>query len=188
MLITAWLLALVCLGIIPFVLLASHLNIKSFQGRNQHYKEIYSKAGSLSEQAIYAIKTIKMLTGEITEENKYINELGEMKPHYYRVSSKVGATVAFMNICFFTLNVIVYWFGSECIVGGAVCPHSASKQEYTPTSVITIFLVLVNCSYMIVLISPTVNGISQAKSAATKIYSIIDRQPKISSSVNAIKL
>jgi hypothetical protein len=38
--------------------------LKSYEGRNKEYKRIYSKAGTLSEQAIYAIKTVKMLNGE----------------------------------------------------------------------------------------------------------------------------
>jgi ATP-binding cassette subfamily B (MDR/TAP) protein 1 len=62
--ITGWLLSLVCLLILPLIILVSYMYLKSYEGRNKEYKRIYSKAGTLSEQAIYAIKTVKMLNGE----------------------------------------------------------------------------------------------------------------------------
>lgn len=110
--VTAWLLSLVCLLFFPLIILLSYMYLLSYQGRNKEYKKIYSKAGSLSEQAIHAIKTVKMLNGEASEENKYISELGQLKQHYYRLSSKVGISVAFMNLSFFLLNLVAYWFGS----------------------------------------------------------------------------
>lgn len=185
--VTAWLLSLVCLGLLPLIVLVSYLYLKSYQGRNEEYKKIYEKAGSLSEQAIYAIKTVKMLNGETKEESKYCNELGTLKQHYYTLSSKVGVSVALMNISFFFLNLLAYWYGSECVVNGSICPESVSKQVYEPMTVSIIFYVLINCYYLIVLVSPTANGLSQGKNAAAKIFSIIDRKPRISSAENAKK-
>lgn len=128
-----------------------------------------------------------MLNGEPAEEAKYINELGQLKQHYYRLSSKVGTTVALMNICFFLLNALAYWYGSECVVSGTICQESVSKQTYEPMTVSIIFYVLLNCYYLVVLISPTANGLSQGKNAAAKVFSVIDRQPRISSHPNALR-
>jgi hypothetical protein len=45
-----------------------------------------------------------------------------LKQHYYRLSSRVGVSVALMNISFFLLNTLAYWYGSECVVSGSICP------------------------------------------------------------------
>lgn len=50
-----------------------------------------------------------------------------------------------------------------------------------------IFYVLLNCYYLVVLISPTANGLSQGKNAANKVFAVIDRQPTIRSPPNAIR-
>lgn len=104
------------------------------------------------------------------------------------MSSKVGASVALMNICFFLLNALAYWYGSECLVQGSVCPKSASRQDYKPATVSIVFYVLLSCYYLVVMISPTANGLSHGKTSAGKIYTIIDRVPKIASKPDAKKL
>ena len=129
-----------------------------------------------------------MLNGETTEERKYSEELSKLKQHYYRLSSKVGTSVALMNICFFLLNALAYWYGSECVVKGTICPESASHQNYDPKTVSIVFYVLLNCYYLVVLISPTANGISQGKNAGAKIWAIIDRKPKIASNEGSVRL
>ena len=61
---TAWLLSLVSLGMLPIILITGYFYLKSYEGRNQEYKKIYRKAGELSEQAFYAIKTVKQMNSE----------------------------------------------------------------------------------------------------------------------------
>ena len=70
----------------------------------------------------------------------------------------------------------------------SICPAHASRQEYEPVTVSIIFYVLINCYYLVILLSPTANGISQGKSAAAKIFHIIDRKPTISSNDDSAKL
>ena len=50
--VTGWLLSLVCLIILPFVIIASYLYLHFYERRNQHYKQIYSTAATLSKQAL----------------------------------------------------------------------------------------------------------------------------------------
>lgn len=50
-----------------------------------------------------------------------------------------------------------------------------------------IFFVLLSCYYLVVLISPTTNGLSLGKNAAAKVFAIIDRQPRIASPENAVR-
>lgn len=46
--ITGLLLSLVCLIVLPFIVVVSYLYLRSYEGRNEEYKRIYSKAGTLS--------------------------------------------------------------------------------------------------------------------------------------------
>jgi hypothetical protein len=49
---------------LPLILITGYFYLKSYEGRNQEYKKIYRKAGELSEQAFYAIKTVKQMNAE----------------------------------------------------------------------------------------------------------------------------
>jgi ABC-type bacteriocin/lantibiotic exporter with double-glycine peptidase domain len=57
----AWLLSLVSLVILPLVIYTSYFYLKSYQGRNDEYKQIYSSAASFSEQSFFSIKTVKQM-------------------------------------------------------------------------------------------------------------------------------
>ena len=62
-----------------------------------------------------------------------------------------------MNFCFFGLCGLIYWFGSECMIeGSSVCPKSVSRQDYTARMVCKVYYLVMNCYYMIVVLSPTV--------------------------------
>lgn len=59
-----------------------------------------------------------------------------------------------MKHLFFPAAPIAYLYGSECLVSATICPQSFSKQVYEPVTVSIIFYILLNCCYLVVLISP----------------------------------
>lgn len=66
-----WLMTIVCLAAFPIIAYAGFLYMRSLQIKSSEFQKYYSKAGGLSEQAIYSIKTVKQLNGEAHEEKIY---------------------------------------------------------------------------------------------------------------------
>jgi ABC-type multidrug transport system fused ATPase/permease subunit len=63
--ITGWLMTLVCLAAFPIIAYAGFLYMRSLQIKSAEFQKYYSKAGGMSEQAFYSIKTVKQLNGEV---------------------------------------------------------------------------------------------------------------------------
>jgi len=62
--IKGWLMTLVCFVCIPLIGFAGYLYTTALQNKSKEFQKIYSKAGGISEQAIFSIKTVKQLNGE----------------------------------------------------------------------------------------------------------------------------
>ena len=86
-----------------------------------------------------------------------------MEDRHAAVSSKIGLSIGAMNFSFFALNALTYWYGSECMLESSVCPTSASGQEYTPKMVMEVFFLLLNCYYLVVVVTPTISSLDQGR-------------------------
>ena len=79
----------------------------------------------------------------------------------------------------FLLYSLGYWFGAGCVEGTNGCTASISGKFYSPGNVITVFFaILVACFYLSQL-SPALKKIGEGREAASRIYNIIEREPKI---------
>lgn len=59
-----WLLTLVLLGVFPLIIGSMYLYMYNIRTKGKREEKSYSKAGGRAEQALYSIKTVKMLNGE----------------------------------------------------------------------------------------------------------------------------
>jgi len=60
-----------------------------------------------------------------------------------------------------------------------VCPSSTAKQTYSPKTVTEVFYLILNCYYLVVVLTPTLSSLNQGKQAVCKVLRIIDREPAI---------
>ncbi len=58
-----WLLTLVLLGVFPIIIGSMYLFMYNVQNKGKREEKSYSVAGGRAEQALAAIKTVKMLNG-----------------------------------------------------------------------------------------------------------------------------
>lgn len=75
------------------------------------------------------------MNSEQRETKKYNHELQNVADRQFNISAKIGLSIGAMNFCFFALNALTYWFGSECMLNSSICPKSSSGQNYTPRMV-----------------------------------------------------
>jgi ATP-binding cassette subfamily B (MDR/TAP) protein 1 len=61
--VSGWLLTLVLLSVFPLLIGSMYLYMKNVQNKGKREEKSYSSAGGKAEQALAAIKTVKMLNG-----------------------------------------------------------------------------------------------------------------------------
>lgn len=79
-----------------------------------------------------------------------------------------------------------FWFGSHCIEETSTCPRNVSQQEYTAGRVFTIYFSLFLVGFNLSQLPASLRKISEGRSAAGRIFSIIDREPRIKNPENGI--
>jgi ABC-type multidrug transport system fused ATPase/permease subunit len=80
------------------------------------------------------------------------------------------------------------WFGSNCIEDTIICPSYLNRgNKYQAGDVLTIFFIVLIIGFNFTQLTPSLKKISEGKSAAARIFKIIDRNPLIISPANAIK-
>jgi ATP-binding cassette subfamily B (MDR/TAP) protein 1 len=162
--VTGWLMTLVCLAAFPIIAYAGFLYMRSLQSKSSEFQKYYSKAGGLSEQAFYSIKTVKQLNGEAHEEKIYEDCLDEVRTNSIKFGAKIAASMAFMSSAMFLLYSLGYWFGSNCAdPNSSSCPTSVSGKLYSAGDVITVFFaVLVGC-FNLSQLSPALKKIGEGQ-------------------------
>jgi len=155
-----WLMTLVCLAAFPIVAYAGFLYMRSLQSKSSEFQKYYSKAGGLSEQAFYSIKTVKQMNGEAHEEKIYEDCLGEVRTNSLTFGVKIAASMAFMFSAMFLLYSLGYWFGSTCAdPGNPHCPTSVSGKLYSAGDVITVFFAVLTGCFILSQLSPALKKI-----------------------------
>lgn len=95
----------------------------------------------------------------------------------------MGALFGAMNASY----ALGFWYGSHCVEGTGSCPpHLNGDTTYTAGDVLVIFFSVIMAGFMLSQLSPSLKKISEGKVAATRIFKIIDREPKIKSPENGL--
>jgi ATP-binding cassette subfamily B (MDR/TAP) protein 1 len=142
----------------------------------------------MAEQAIAAVKTVKQLNGEQFEADRYAEKLTKVTKNSTKygifIGVGLGSLFGFM-LCSYGLG---FWYGSHCVQGTDSCPPSLNNgSKYSAGSVLVIFFSILMAGFNFTQLTPAVKKISQGRSAAARIFTIIDRQPLIHSPANAVK-
>lgn len=80
-----------------------------------------------------------------------------------------------------------FWFGSHCVEGSSTCSTSVTGGTYSPGDVLVIFFSILMAGFNFTQLTPAIKKIAEGRTAAARIYKIIDRQPKILSPPNGIR-
>ena len=91
----------------------------------------------------------------------------------------------FFELCSYALG---FWYGSECVEDTANCPSSQNGGfPYSAGDVLIIFYSIWMAGFNLSQLTPSLKKIVEGKTAASRIYAIIDRQPAVISSPNAVR-
>lgn len=75
-----------------------------------------------------------------------------------------------------------FWYGSHCVEGSDSCPPRLNGGEkYTAGDVLIVFFSILMAGFNLSQLTPSLEKIAKGKTAAARIYKIIDREPLIKS-------
>ena len=161
----------------PLIMVGMFLFVSMNQKEARMTKAAYEQAGSCSEQALYAIKTVRSMCGEEHEISIYKAALDEAK----KQSIKYGFIAAFcyglFMFCLTTSYGLNYWLGSMLVDKNIT--NGNKSRPYNIVDIITIFFAISNGGFALGQTSPAIRAISMAKQAAASIYQVIERKSSI---------
>ncbi|CAK8684381.1 ATP-dependent translocase ABCB1-like [Clavelina lepadiformis] len=167
--IASWRLTLIGLAITPILAVAQTLTIKISGIYARRELAAYAKAGSISEEALAAIRTVAAFGCQENEVKRYVGHLDEAK----KVAVKRGFAPGFcLGVVYCTMYLIyasTFWYGTVLILDGTL----------TFANMTTCFFCLVSSSYAFGQAGSQLKSCTDAKYAGAKIFEIIDRTPEI---------
>ncbi|CAD8206584.1 unnamed protein product [Paramecium octaurelia] len=181
-----WQLALVVTASLPGVSIATAIFAIIVQTSENATQKVYSEAGALAEQAINAIKTIKMLDGEDFEVEKYKNNLLQATATTIRYQFGVSIAFGFLWASFLWAYSLGFWYGAK-LISDQTLNHNMGAP-YTVGNVMIIFFSVVTGGFSLGQAGPCVQHFAKGRQAAVKMFAILNRTPKILNPLNSKKL
>lgn len=137
----------------------------------------YSKAGTIVEEVLAAIRTVISFGGEEKESERYKNMLGPAQIAGRRRGLVSGIGEGLVRCLFFASTGLTFWYGTNLVLKD----RFALEKEYTPTVLMIVSFGLLCSADNIARGSIFLETFSTAKGAAAQIFRIIDRVSEIDS-------
>ncbi|ORY01608.1 ABC multidrug transporter Mdr1 [Basidiobolus meristosporus CBS 931.73] len=169
-----WKLTLVVVACVPVLMGAGVIRMKMMNGYQEQQKKAYEYSAQLACEAASAVRTVASLTREQDVCAMYHKELdGPVKEG---IKNAFGSSFIFAlsQAIVFLVNALGFWYGGTLIANG----------EYDLQKFMVIFMSIVFGAQSAGNIFSFVPDISKAKSAASHIINLLDRQPLIDVSTN----
>uniref|UniRef100_A0A1B6CUX9 ABC-type xenobiotic transporter n=1 Tax=Clastoptera arizonana TaxID=38151 RepID=A0A1B6CUX9_9HEMI len=164
-----WRLTSVLLILAP-VLIGSSAYIARMASSTAEREQLkYAIAGGIASEVLNCIRTVVSFGGEMKEITRYGKALDEgrklaMKKYYNMIFG-----LLFTTFLMYAQYSVAYYYGAQLIEEG-FC---------TPGSVFTVFFSVLAGAYTLGNALPYLNSIGTAMGAATSVFEVVDRVPKI---------
>ena len=170
-------LSLINTVISPLLMATFSLWMWSITVGNKIAKEGYLEAGSVAEQAIYGIRTVKSLNGEDFEISNYEKGVKEAKNTLIKFSIIGGAAQGLIWLITF-FNYGLSFFVAGILIDKEYDNPNTGKQ-YKIEDILICFFSIMTAYFSFGMINPCIQSINKGREAAYSIFDIIDSHPHI---------
>jgi len=191
-----WDLTLVILSLMPVMTVFGGLAAKAQTTFAEKEMEAYGQAGAIAEEALSAIRTVVAFGGQEKELDRYDKKLEGARTKGVQKGMLTGLGGGLSFGVMFAMYGLGFWYGIKCIMDDKeseecqVCDAEdegylkclESCQRYTPGALLTVFFSVLIGGFQVGQSAPYAEALTTARSAAAKIYRIIERVPQIDSS------
>ncbi|GAB1286397.1 Bile salt export pump [Apodemus speciosus] len=165
-----WKLTLVILAVSPLIGIGAAVIGLSVAKFTEFELRAYAKAGSVADEVLSSIRTVAAFGGENKEVERYEKNLVFAQRWGTWKGMVMGFFTGYMWCLIFFCYALAFWYGSTLVL---------DEEEYTPGTLIQIFLCVIIAAMNIGHASSCLETFSTGCSAATSIFQTIDRQPLI---------
>ncbi|CAD8210772.1 unnamed protein product [Paramecium pentaurelia] len=181
-----WQLALVVTSTLPVISVATAIFSIILQASENKTSTAFQEAGALAEQAINAIKTVKMFDGEDLEVSKYKQSLNHAIKMKIRYSLGVALAFGFLQAAMVWAYALGFWYGAKLISDQTI--NHNTGEVYKVGDVMIIFYAILTGGFSLGQVGPCIQNFGKGRQAATQMFAVLDRIPKISNPTNQIQL
>ncbi|KAM3147561.1 hypothetical protein pb186bvf_000368 [Paramecium bursaria] len=179
---SGWQLALVVTATLPALSIFTGIFAVIIQTSEIATQKAYSDAGAFAEQAINAIKTVKMLDGEDHEHVNYSRCLVKAAQTSIKYNFGIGLSFGLVFGAMIWSYALGFWYGAKLI--SEKTHNDNSGNMYTVGDVLIIFFAILTGGFSLGQAGPCVQYFAKGRAAAVKVFAILDRQPKILNPAN----
>ena len=198
-----WDLTLVILSMMPLMVIFGGLAALAQSKFAEKEMEAYGKAGALAEEVLSAIRTVVAFGGQKKEISNYEENLKDAKKSGILRGLLTGLSGGLTFGIMWAVYGLGFWYGIKRIMDDREGPECTlcndlfsngtyNAQEafdcasncltFQPKDMLVVFFSVLIGGFQLGQAAPYVEALATARSAAGKIYSIIDRVPDIDSS------
>ncbi|XP_013110696.2 ATP-dependent translocase ABCB1 [Stomoxys calcitrans] len=172
-----WQLALVCLVSLPVTFVAMGLVAVATSKLAKQELNVYAAAGTIAEEAISGIRTVKAFEGEPKETRAYKDKIVDARELNVKRNLFSGMGFGLLWFFIYASYSLAFWYG----VGLVLKNYHGDEyySNYDPGTMITVFFSVMMGSMNIGMASPYIEAFGIAKGACGKIFKIIDQIPII---------
>uniref|UniRef100_A0A8C6HNX4 Bile salt export pump n=1 Tax=Mus spicilegus TaxID=10103 RepID=A0A8C6HNX4_MUSSI len=163
-----WKLTLVILAVSPLIGIGAAVIGLSVAKFTELELKAYAKAGSIADEVLSSIRTVAAFGGENKEVERYEKNLKFAQRWGIWKGMVMGFFTGYMWCLIFFCYALAFWYGSRLVL---------DEGEYTPGTLIQIFLCVIIAAMNIGNASSCLEIFSTGCSAASSIFQTIDRQP-----------
>lgn len=190
--IKSWKLTLVCTAAVPVVGFFGGMVAWSVHKQERDTMESYSSAGSVSEEAIMAIRTVVSLGLEGRMAAKYRSKLRDAERAALRASVWVALGLAGLMVTMFLMAALGLWYGGQLLADSTADaiavmttpidmadPSTWPRPQFSGGTAITVFFVILIGAFSLGQIIPNISALIKANSAAMDLEKVIERTSAI---------
>ena len=180
----SWQLTLIAFVILPFsLIIISWIGLK-LRRDSAISQERMADVTSVLQETIAGTRVVKAFGMEKFEIKKFMNETLRYARALIRLTKirvLAGPTTEFLGTL---VGVVILWFGGQQVLGREII-HS---QPLTPAEFITFIFVIFSIMQPVKEISSVNNRIQEALAAGRRIFNLMDTQPEVVESKNAVAI
>ncbi|XP_048754275.2 phosphatidylcholine translocator ABCB4-like isoform X2 [Ostrea edulis] len=169
--VSGWKLALATVAFCPLVIIVGGTLTKWVRNLSAEESQAYASAGAVAEEVFSSIRTVTAFNGQDKECKRYDANLMHAKNNAAKKGLVLGLTVSAFWFLIYSAFSVAFYYGIQLM--------QDPDEGFDPGKTLTVFLGVMIGSMSLGHAFPTLEVISNARGAATKVFSIIEQKSKI---------
>ncbi|OQU93656.1 ABC transporter transmembrane domain-containing protein [Cladophialophora immunda] len=161
-----WKLALITMSVIPAIFIVTGVCIAIDAVQEARVLRIYSRAAVLAEEVLSSIRTVHAFYAQKKMVQRYDTFLQEAHKEGNKKSPNYGVLFSTQYFCVYSAIALSFWQGFRMFQSGEI--ESVGK-------VFTVVLSVTIAATAISSIAPQIQAVTNASSAASELFSVIDK-------------